>query len=68
MFTTPNERNDKVYRLFGDMVGQNADFMRRWLRVHVLTHRQSIATFANDYLKSKGLDIVNWLNGPKTGK
>ena len=68
MFNSPKERNDEVYRIFGDMVGQNADFMRRWLRVHVLTHRQWIATFTSDYLKSKGLDIVNWLNGPKTGK
>ena len=68
MFSTPEERDDKVHRLFGDMVGQNPDFMRRWLCIHVLTHKQRIATLASDYLKSKELDIVHWLNGPKRGK
>ena len=68
MFSTLEERDDEVYRMFGDMVGQNAEFMKRWLQVHVLPHKQRIATFARDYLNSKGLDIMNWLNRPKTGK
>ena len=50
------------------MVGQTVEFMRCWLRVHVLTHNHQIAKFAKDYLDSKGLDINTWLTGPKTGK
>ena len=50
------------------MVGQTVDFMRHWLRVHVLTHKHQIAKFAKVYLESKGLNISTWLTGPKTGK
>ena len=50
------------------MVGQTVEFMRCWLRVHVLTHKHQIVKFAKDYLDSKGLDISTWLTGPKTGK
>ena len=46
------------------MVEQTANFMRRWLCVHVLTHKHRIAVLAKDYLSSKGLDIITWLTGP----
>ena len=68
MFESPRDRDDELYRIFGDMVGQTVEFMRFWLRVHVLTHKHQIAKFAKDYLDSKGLDISTWLTGPKTGK
>ena len=68
MFESPKDWDDELYRIFGDMVGQTVDFMRHWLRVHVLTHKHQIATFAKDYLDSKGLDINTWLTRPKTGK
>ena len=68
MFESPRDRDDELYRIFGDMVGQTVEFMRRWLRVHVLTHKHQIAKFAKDYLDSKGLDISTWLTRLKTGK
>ena len=40
MFESPKDQDGELYRIFGDMVGQTVDFMRRWLRVHVLTHKQ----------------------------
>ena len=39
MFENPRDRDDELYRIFGDMVGQTVEYMRRWLRVHVLTHK-----------------------------
>ena len=68
MFNSPRDRDDELYRIFGDMVGQTVDFMRYWLRVHVLTHKHQIAKFAKVYLESKGLNISTWLTRPKTGK
>ena len=68
MFENPRDWDDELYRIFGDMVGQTVEFMRHWLRVHVLTHKHQIAKFAKDYLDSKGLDISTWLTRPKTGK
>ena len=68
MFENPRDRDNELYRIFRDMVGQTVEFMRRWLRVHVLTHKHQIAIFAKDYLNSKWLDIITWLTGPKTGK
>ena len=58
MFESPKDQDDELYRIFGDMVGQTVDFMRRY----------QIAKFAKDYLDSKGLDISTWLTRPKTGK
>ena len=57
MFENSKDRDDELYRIFGDMVGQTVEFMRCWLRVYVLTHKHQIAKFAKDYLDSKGLDI-----------
>ena len=68
MFENPRDRDDELYRIFRDMVGQTVEFMRCWLRVHVLTHKHQIAKFAKDYLDSKGLDISTWLTRPKQVK
>ena len=68
MFENPRDWDYELYRIFGDMVGQTVEFMRHWLRVHVLTHKHQIAIFAKDYLNSKGLYISTWLTRPKTGK
>ena len=57
MFESPRDWDDELYRIFRDMVGQTVEFMRHWLRVHVLTHKHQIAKFVKDYLDSKGLDI-----------
>ena len=46
MFVNPGEWDDKLYRIFGDLVGQTADFMRCWLHVYVLTHKHRISVFA----------------------
>ena len=31
LFESPKDRDDELYRIFGDLVGQTVDFMRRWL-------------------------------------
>ena len=68
MFENPRDQDDELYRIFRNMVGQTVEFMRHWLRVHVLTNKHQIAKFAKAYLDSKGLDISTWLTRPKTGK
>ena len=31
MFKSLKDRDDELYRIFGDLVGQTVDFMRHWL-------------------------------------
>ena len=31
LFETPKDRDDELYQIFGDLVGQTVDFMRCWL-------------------------------------
>ena len=31
LFKSPKDRDDELYRIFGDLVGQTVDFMRCWL-------------------------------------
>ena len=39
MYENPRDQDDELYRIFRDMAGQTVEFMRCWLRVHVLTHK-----------------------------
>ena len=34
--------NDEVFRMFGEMPGQDVAFMRQWARCFVLTHRKFV--------------------------
>ena len=31
IFESPKDRDDELYQIFGDLVGQTVDFMRCWL-------------------------------------
>ena len=57
-----------MYMMFGELVGQSTDFMRYWLRCHVLTHKKTVNSFAWEYFKSKGMKLSDWLCSIHTGK
>ena len=54
--------------MYGAIVGQSVDFMRRWLRCYTVTHESAISKLTSLYLKSKGLKIATWLVSIKSGK
>ena len=68
IYEEPKQRDDTVYEMFGELVGQLAEFMRCWLRCHVLTHKKVVNKLACDYFKSKGMKLSTWLSGICTGK
>ena len=67
-YQEPKQHDDAVYNMFGELVGQLADFMRHWLRCHVPTHKKAVNKLACDYLKSKGMKLSTWLSCVCTGK
>ena len=62
------DHDDKVYKMFGELVGQLAEFMRHWLRCNVLTHKKTVSKLAWEYLKSKGMKLSTWISSVCSGK
>ena len=67
-YQEPKQQDDAVYTMFSELVGQSANSMRHWLRCHVLTHKKSVNGFAQEYFKSKGMKLSDWLCSVHTGK
>ena len=63
--TDDQTANDELYRMFGEMLGQDIPFMRQWVRCFVLTHKKYVGKLAGDYLKDKNLWITQWLKDVK---
>ena len=59
-FFNESEKNDELYRIFGELVNKAARFMRQWARCFTLTHRKFINKLAGDYFKTKGMELANW--------
>ena len=53
--------------MYGAMVGQSVNFMRRWLWCYTVTHKRTMSKLPSAYLKLNGLKIRTWLVGVKTG-
>ena len=53
--------NDEVFRMFGEMLGQDVAFMRQWVRCFVLTHRKFISKVACKYLSVHSLKLPQWV-------
>ena len=68
MITNEEHQNNKVYRMFGELVSKYQLFMRQWLRCHSLTNKTHVCKIAKEYLKSKGLKFKTWIKGVKDGR
>ena len=66
-YQEPKQGDDAVYKMFGDLVGQSVEFIRCWLRCHILTHKKTVNKLAGEYLKSKGMKISTWFSCVHTG-
>ena len=49
-----------VFRMFGEMLGQDAAFMRQWVRCFILTHSKFINKTASKYLSDHSLKLQEW--------
>ena len=64
---TDLEKNEELYRMYGEQIGKEPRFMRHWVRLYVITNKNHIKTMAADYLQSKGLELSTWIKGVKDG-
>ena len=53
--------NDEVFRMFGEMLGQDVAFMRQWVRCFVLTHCKFMSKVACKYLSVHSLKLPQWV-------
>ena len=52
--------NDEVFRMFGEMMGQDVAFMQQWVRCFVLTHRKFVNKVASKYISERSLKLQEW--------
>ena len=63
--TDEQTANDEMFRMFGEMLGQDAPIMRQWVQCFVLTHKKFVRKLAGEYLKDWNLKITEWLKSIK---
>ena len=61
-------QNDGLYRIFGEMEGKSATYMRSWLGFFVTVHHCFFVSCASVYLRSKGLKLDTWMESIKAGR
>ena len=64
----PN-KNELLYKIYGEQVGKKASFMRQWVRLYMqLQTRNNLKPHHSKYLESNGLKLTTWVWGVKEGK
>ena len=58
---------DEMFRMFGEMMGQDVRFMRQWVRCFVLTHRRFVMKLAKTHLTECSLSLPWWLKALTNG-
>ena len=57
---TEKGRDDELFRIYGNLVNQSANFMRQWIRCFALTRKKYVMNLACEYLNKK---VQNWVLG-----
>ena len=58
--TDEQSANDEVFRMFGEMQGQDVAFMRQWVRCFILTHCKFVNKVASKYISEHSLKLQEW--------
>ena len=58
---------DEMFRMFGEMMGQDVRFMRQWVRCFVLLHCRFIMKLAKTHLTERSLSLPQWLKALTNG-
>ena len=46
------EQNDELYRIYGEQVDKDPQFMRNWVRLYVITNKKHVQKLASTYFKT----------------
>ena len=60
-----HEQNDELYRIYGEQVDKDPQFMRNWVRLYVITNKKHIQKLSTKYFQSINLNLTTWLKNLK---
>ena len=60
------DRNNEIYKMFGEIVGQDINFIWCWLRMFFITNKKYVVDLAKPYFRYKGINFVKWLADVQT--
>ena len=67
--TLEHKENDGTYAMYGNPVGQTAEFMRDWLHYFItVVYKMQFKRISFNYLSSKGLSLDLWVESIKDGR
>ena len=55
------EQNDKLYRIYGEQIDKDPQFMRNWVRLYVITNKKHVQKLASTYFQSTNSNLTTWL-------
>ena len=56
------DKDNDIYRFYGALVGQDNQFMRRWLQVFAATNKKYVMELAKPYFKSIKIKYAKWVS------
>ena len=62
------DKNDLLYKIYGEQVDKSSSFMRNWTRLYSITNKKQLDRLSKNYLDSTNLKLSSWLKGIKEGR
>ena len=59
------EQNDELYRIYGEQVDKDPQFMRNWVRLYVITNKKHVQKLTSTYFQSINSNLTTWLKDLK---
>ena len=61
-------KNDLLYKIYGEQVDKSPSFMRNWMRLYLMTNKKQLECLAQNYLDSTNMKLISWMKGIKEGR
>ena len=65
-YVSETARNNEIYKLFGNLVGQDTNFMQHWLCVFSELNKKYVTSLASSYYKALQTNLAKWILGVKS--
>lgn len=59
------EQNDELYRIYGEQVERDPQFMRTWVRLYIITNKKHVQKLSFTYFQSINSNLTKWLKDLK---
>ena len=61
-------KNDLLYKIYGEQVDKSPSFMRNWTRLYSMTNKKQLECLAQKYLDATNIKLTSWMKGIKEGR